>query len=378
MRVGVNGLFLIPGEVGGSEIYLAETLQALLRLRPEAELVFFTNQECDGFARALLGRHAGVRFEKLAVRAANRYARILAEQTLLPLRVRRAGVEVLWSPGYTMPAFAPCAQVVSLLDMQYRSHPDDLKPLARWTTHALVRMAVWRADRILAISEFSRDEIVREAGARPERIQVTPLGVDPVFGQDAGAGRRQEVRQRYLGAEVPFILSVAHAYPHKNLALLVKAFTRAAGRIPHHLLLVGKPRLGEPLLQEALGQAPAGRVHRVAGVARGDLVALFQAASVFAFPSLYEGFGLPLLEAMQAGTPALATGMGSTREVGGDTVRYIGGDDLPAWADALAEWASLAEPERLAVASRARKRAAGFTWERTAELTWQALQVARD
>jgi glycosyltransferase involved in cell wall biosynthesis len=260
--------------------------------------------------------------------------------------------------------------------MQYRTHPDDLSRVARWTTHALVSMAVRRAARILAISEFSRDEIVRETGVAAERIQVTPLGVDPRFGEDMGEARRADVRRRFVGADAPFFLSVAHSYPHKNLALLVQAFRLAAAEIPHRLLLVGKPRRGEPALQQALAAAPPVRVHRINSVSREDLIALYQASDAFVFPSLYEGFGLPLLEAMQAGVPALATGEGSTREVGGEACRYADGRDARAWAGALLDLARMEPATRRQLTEAGRARAAQFTWGRTAAITLQACREA--
>ena len=369
---GSDLLFLIPGEVGGSETYACETLRAIAAAEPGLPLHLVANRENYDFLRHRFSAHPQVAVHLLQVRASNRYARIIVEQTALPRLVKRIGADVLWSPGYTMPAAAPCAQVVSILDMQYRTHPDDLSAVARWTTHALVSMAVRRAARILAISEFSRDEIVRETGVAAERIQVTPLGVDPHFGADVGDARRADVRRRFLGEDAPFFLSVAHSYPHKNLPLLVNAFRLAAGDLPHRLLLVGKPRRGEPALQQALAAAPPGRVHRINGVSRDDLIALYQAADAFAFPSLYEGFGLPLLEAMQAGTPALATGEGSTREVGGDVCRYADGRDPRAWADALIALARMDPAARRQLIAPGRARAAQFTWAQTAAVTLRA------
>ncbi|HMP76462.1 MAG TPA: glycosyltransferase family 1 protein [Kiritimatiellia bacterium] len=377
MKVAVNLLFLIPGEVGGSETYVCETLRALAGTEPGVALHLVANRENYEFLRHRYSAHPHVVVHLLHVRAANRYARIIAEQTALPRLVKRLGADVLWSPGYTMPAVASCPQVVSILDMQYRTHPDDLSLVARWTTHALVSMAVRRAAHILAISEFSRDEIVRETGVAAERLQVTPLGVDPRFGEDVGDARRVDARRRFLGADSPFFLSVAHSYPHKNLPLLVNAFRLAAGDMPHRLLLIGKPRRGEPALQQALAAAPAGRVHRINGVSRDDLIALYQAADAFVFPSLYEGFGLPLLEAMQAGTPVLATGEGSTREVGGDACRYADGRDPGAWAAALLDLARMKPATRRQLTQAGRTRAAQFLWERTASLTLAALRSAR-
>lgn len=376
MKVAVNTLFFLPGEVGGSETYLCETLRAVAEGFPHIALQLVTNRENDAFLRENFSRFQQISFHPLPLSATNRFARILAEQTGLPQVLRSVRPDVLWSPGYTMPACAPCAQVVSILDMQYRAHPDDLSHLARWTTHALVSMAVHRADLILAISGFSRDEIVRETGAAALRIHVTPLGVDSQFGNDVGARRQAEARQKHVGVDGPFLLTVAHSYPHKNLALLVNAFRLIAEQVPHHLLLVGKPRRGESALQQALSAAPKDRVHRIDGVSREDLIALYQASDGFVFPSLYEGFGLPLLEAMLAGTPVLATGAGATREVGGDACAYADGRDVRAWSRAMLDLAQMDEAARILCVGAGRTQASRFTWATTASLTVSAWQAA--
>lgn len=376
MKVAVNTLFYLPGEVGGSETYLRETLLAVAKDFPEIQLQVVTNRENDAVLREEFSAHAQLSFHPLNLAATNRYARIIAEQTALPRLLKGLSPDLLWSPGYTMPARAPCAQVVSILDMQYRTYPEDLSHLARWTTHALVSMAVRRADEILAISEFSRNEIVRETGAAPERIHVTPLGVDPLFGTDVGVARKAEVRRRFVGSDAPFLLSVAHSYPHKNLPALVNAFRLIAGEIPHHLLLIGKPRRGEPALQQALSAAPAGRVHRVEGVSREELIALYQASSAFLFPSLYEGFGLPLLEAMLAGTPVLATGAGATREVGGAYCAYADGRDVRAWSKAVLDIVRMDDAQRASVIAAARTRALRFTWTESSARTVAAWRAA--
>ena len=136
MRIGVNTLFLIPGEVGGSEVYLRETLSAMVhRAEREVAWVIFTNRENDQMWRETLHAGGAVQFCSMDFSAANRVARVLREQFGLPSAARRAGLDVLWSPGYTAPLRCPCPQVVTLLDMQYRSHPDDFSWPARWGFH---------------------------------------------------------------------------------------------------------------------------------------------------------------------------------------------------------------------------------------------------
>ncbi len=360
MKIAVNTLFLIPGEVGGSETYLCETLGAMTRQHPEIELALVTNRENDALLRKLFGGFPQCTLHRLPVRAVNRYARIIAEQIWLPKIISRIKPDWLWSPGYTMPYWVPCRQVVSILDMQYRSHPDDLTPLARWTTHALVKMAARRADRIIAISEFSKREIVKHTGCPEDRIVVTPLGVDPGFG---------EALQPATAELQPYILSVANSYPHENLHRLVEAFGQLVDQIPHQLVLVGRPRLGEPQLARAIEQVPGDRIQRMAGLSREELITLYRAADLFVFPSLYEGFGLPVLEAMMAGVPVLTAREGSIPEIGGDDVVYADGRDSADLAGKMKSILAWRAEDRDLVIQRARQRAGQFTWPSTAKTT---------
>jgi glycosyltransferase involved in cell wall biosynthesis len=364
LRLGVNTLFYLPGEVGGSETYLLETLRALMR-RPDApDLVLFTNLENHRRLRAAFPRAELV---ESAVGATSRFARILAEQLRLPHLVRRARLDVLWSPGYTAPAVCACPQVVTVLDMQYKRFPQDVSWLAARAMDVLYPLAARRADAVAAISEFAKAEALRYLRLPPEKVAVTLLAADPAFGVPDGPPPRA-----VQGA--PYLLCVAHTYPHKNVALLVRAFTRIAAEIPHRLVLVGKARFGEPEVAAALADAPPGRVVRFQGLRRRELVALYQGADWFVFPSLYEGFGLPVLEAMCAGVPVLTTREASIPEVGGEAVRYADGRDEAAFAAALRAAADLPveEKERQAVAAKAR--AKGFTWDASAQRLWSVLK----
>ena len=367
LRLGVNALFYLPGEVGGSETYLLETLRALARRPDKPALVLFSNAENDGKLRA---EFPEAEVAATGTAAANRFARILVEQIRLPRLAKRARVDVLWSPGYTAPAVCPCPQVVSILDVQYKRFPADVSWLAARTMDVLYPLSARRCDAVVAISEFAKSEAVRFLGVPPDKVTATLLAADPAFGAPAGPPPAEL-------ADAPYLLCVAHTYPHKNVGLLVRAFNRIAPEIPHRLALVGKPRFGEPEVAAALKESPPGRVVRFPGLPRSDLIALYRNADWFVFPSLYEGFGLPVLEAMRAGTPVLATREASIPEIGGDCVRYADGRDEAAFAAALRAAANLPRDERARLAAAAKTRAEGFTWDASAGKLWRVLrQVA--
>jgi len=367
MRVGVNTLFLIPGEVGGSETYLRQTLRALAEFSPEVELVLFTNREGDSALRDDLSRFRQVEFVMLDFHAANRYMRIVREQTELPFRIRGTGIDLLWSPGYTAPRFCSCPQVTTILDMQYKTHPEDLSFLARMTTAVLIGVAARQSRRILTISEFSKREILKYTAAKPETISVTLLAADAAFSRELSAS---EVRRR-VGAltahDGRYILVASNTYPHKNVHAAVEGFGRLIDSLPHRLILVGHARLGEPAVRGAIAsRSDPSRIQRLDYVSREDLIALYQGADLFLFPSLYEGFGLPVLEAMMAGTPVVTTRMGAIPEIAGKHVVYFDHTVPGNLAAKIREILRWTEDERRDRCAQAREHAGRFSWRETA------------
>ena len=362
LRLGVNTLFYLPGEVGGTETYLLETLRALVRRPDRPDLVLFSNVENEGKLR---GEFPEAEVVAAGIGATNRFVRILAEQFQLPRLVKRSGVDVLWSPGYTAPFRCACPQVATMHDMQYKRFPADVTWLAARTMDVLYPGVARHCSALVAPTEFAKREIVAFTGAPADRVFVTLEGVDPLF------RKKQPVPDGVPPG--PFLLCVAHTYPHKNTALLVRAFNRVAAAIPHRLVLVGKARLGEAEVASAVQESPAGRVVRLPGLPWLELIGLYQAADWFVFPSLYEGFGLPVLESMCAGVPVLTTREASIPEIGGETVLYADGRDESAFAQALLAAVNLPRAERLRLVESAKQRAAAFTWEASAEKLWQVL-----
>jgi len=355
---------------GGTETYLCETLRAIAKQVPQLELVVFTNRENDRLFREILSGYSQLEFQKLNFFARNRYMRIIREQIELPLRAKLAHLDLLWSPGYTMPLFSPCSQVVTIHDMQYKRHPEDLKFQTRLITDILVRVAARRSCRVIAVSEFSKKEIVKYAFVSSDAVDVIYEGVDPAFAKRAPEETIKKNISHIVDAHQGYILCVANSYPHKNVHSLVTAFGRIFSDIPHQLVILGRPGLGEECLQKALETLPqSGRVTRLSHVSRDELIALYQGASLFVFPSLYEGFGLPVLEAMMAGVPVVTTRCGSIPEIGGDSVLYFDHNNQADLAKKICEMLDLNLGQEMAWIRRAALRAAKFTWERTAEET---------
>lgn len=374
MKIGVNTLFLIPGEVGGSETYLRDVLRHAVGHHTDVEWVLFTNQENHASFETAYGSVSHVRLWQTGIPARNRVARILREQFQLPWLARRAGIDVLWSPGYTAPAWTTCPQVVSVLDLQYREFPEDFSPLALLATKILVPIAVRVAKRIITLSSFSRDQILKVFAVSPEDVVPIHLAAAQEFGRQKDVQENSSRLTALVPGNDPYILCVANTYPHKNVHTLVRAFGMMKHRAKCRLVLVGGARRGEAMVQAAFDEIGGhDRVIRLESLSRADLVALYQGASVFAFPSLYEGFGLPVLEAMAGGIPVVTTERGPLREIGGDTVSYF--DETAAGlATQLDRVLSLSPEARVRIAASEQARAALFTWEKTADATVAVLR----
>jgi glycosyltransferase involved in cell wall biosynthesis len=266
--------------------------------------------------------------------------------------------------------------VISILDLQYRQFPHDFPPLARLALQILVPWTARRAAGILTLSEFARRQILDGLQLPPARVTVTPLAADPTFGAPIAPEERHRRLAGLLPDATPYLLCVANTYPHKNVPALVEAFARVQDRFPHRLVLVGIAGRDERVVRDRLQRlACRDRVLRLHHLSHDQMVALYQGADAFVFPSLYEGFGLPVLEALQAGVPLVASDAGPIPEVAGPGTTCVPGT-ADALADAVARVLVLTPQERQARVVVGRRHAATFTWEKTAAATLAALERA--
>lgn len=366
MRIGVNALFLVPGEVGGTEVYLRNNLREMARMYPQHTLVIFASRDNWQLLRDDLHSYGNSEIRILPFYAANRPLRIIFEQVVLPLYVASARLDVLWSPGYTAALLCPCPQVVTVHDLQYLSFPEDMTWLERKMLDFLVRGACWRCERILTVSSFSKSEIVRHKFAEEKKVFVVHSGVAPCFSENLDKSDR--VLPSDIPQGVPYILCVANTYPHKMVHLLAEAMVKLESKIPHYLFLVGKARRGEGKLQKVIELLEdKKRVVRISGLPFLDLVEVYKRADLFVLPSVYEGFGLPILEAMRAGIHTITTMEGSLAEVGGECATYVQEISGEGFARAIEEFFLRPAEEREAKQCLAKRWAERFTWQKSAE-----------
>ena len=367
-RVGINALYLVPGEVGGTEIYARELVAALATAHPDVGLTVFCGVEAAPVLRAA-GWPANVGVWRLPVRCAVKPLRIAAELELLPVAARRAGIELLHSLGTTTPLHGCGARVVTVHDLIYDWYPGSFPAPARYGLKALVPAGAHRAHRVQVSSHATRAEVVDRLGIPAAKIDVVPLALG--MRRAPAPTAPAELRRRLGLGDGPVVLSVAAALPHKNLDRLIRAFA-ALGDGAGRLAMVGHAgRETERLQAMAAECGVEERVRFTGWVSDADLEGLYALAAAFVYPSLHEGFGMPVLEAMRRGVPTAAADATSLPEVAGDAALMFDPRSVDAISVAIRTLLSdraLAED----LARRGPPRAALFGWERTAATAWES------
>lgn len=369
MRIGIDATAL-PLQPVGAGIYMINLVRALAAVNERDELVIFTHPA----GRKQMAVQESKRFRWAVVPDKSIPRRLLWEQIGLPRLVGKMRLDLLHSLHYTRPWRLPCRSVVTFHDMTFFLYPQ-LHTRSKQAFFPLtIRASARSADAIIAVSESTRADSIRLLGIPGEKIIATPLGVDPAFRPIRDLESLDVVRQRY---NLPdrFILYVGLVEPRKNLSGLIRAYRSALeGGIAHRLVVVG--RFGWSYQQvldeiEALGLQE--RVQFTGYIPQADLPIVYNLASLFVYPTLYEGFGLPALEAMACGTPVVTSNVASLPEIIGEAGVLIPPGDQQALSQALQD--VLSDPGlQTHLAIKGPQQASQFTWERTAR---QTLQVYR-
>jgi alpha-1,3-rhamnosyl/mannosyltransferase len=362
-RVGLNLLWLVPGVVGGTEEATVELLSALADDQPDD--IEWRLYALEAFAAAHPDLASRFPTRLLALRGKLKPLRVAAEGTWLANITKRDGLDMVHHLGGTIPARSHVPAIVTVHDLQPFDLPENFHPVKRAYLHRMVPRTVGRARLVLVHSEFVRRSVLERFSVAEGKVRVVPAGVRPLPPPKVA---RDELRERYELPEHWFVFP-AITYPHKNHVTLVRAFARVAEERPDvALVLTGRAAGAEGAVQHEIARLGlADRVRRTGRVARRDLLGLVAEADALAFPSRYEGFGLPVLEAMALGTPVIAAASTALPEVVGDAGRLVDPDDLDGWSSAMLEGLSADRRERWAAAGRVR--AAELSWAVAAKST---------
>ena len=356
MRIGIDARKFRDFGIG---TYIRNLLRELAALDTETEYVVLTKPR-DMEVVSVLGQNF-----RAVPDSSGQYS--IAEQLSVPIAVRRERLNLFHATHYVLPALTPSKSVVTIHDCIHLMFPEYTRNRLR---HAYARAALYTAahksDRIFTVSEQSKRDILKFFNVPPEKIVVTPNAIDDRFSAPPSEEHVVQTRERYQLSQ-SYLLYVGNIKPHKNLERLIEAFhlVRSQGRSELELIIIGDEISRLQSLRRAIHKYDIHRYVRFLGyVPDKTLAVLYRLASVFVFPSLYEGFGLPPLEAMASGTPVVTSNVSSLPEVAGNAAVLVD----PYRADSIADGIlSILRSTHLRDTLRARglERAQEYSWARS-------------
>jgi glycosyltransferase involved in cell wall biosynthesis len=357
-RIGIDARKLHDFGIG---TYIRNLLKQLARIDQATEYILLC-RPCD----LAIVNELGVNFRAVAESSPN-YS--LAEQVRIPVALRRERVDLFHAPHYVLPPLTQCKSVVTIHDVIHLLFPQYLPGRL---AHAYARASLWaaarRADRILTVSETSKHDILRRFKVPAEKIVVIYNAIDERFNVQPSREQVQRVRERYQLDE-QFVLYVGNIKPHKNLERLIDAFDRVrrSGFDHLRLLIIGDEISKYTALRRAVHVHKLHKAVRFLGfVPIETLAVLYRLADVFVFPSLYEGFGLPPLEAMASGAPVVTSNVSSLPEVVGDAALLVDPYDPESIADGIRQ--VLTDDDlRATLRARGFAQARQYSWQRSIE-----------
>ncbi|MDH4065112.1 MAG: glycosyltransferase family 4 protein [Acidobacteriota bacterium] len=340
----------------GIGTYVRNILVELHRLDEDTEYVVLCRAADAERARALAPRF------RIVVEEAEPYS--IGEQFRIPLRLARERVDLVHEPHYVLPPATRCRSVVTIHDCIHLMFPQYLPSrLGYLYARASMWTATRQAARVLTVSEASKRDILRYFDIPADKVQVIPNAIDERFLIAPDEATTDRVRQRYQ-LDHPFVLYVGNIKPHKNLERLIDAFGRARTEGPDGLTLVvvGDEVSKYPSLRQMVHRRKLDKHVRFLGFQPQETLASFyRLADVFVFPSLYEGFGLPPLEAMACGTPVVTSNLSSLPEVAGDAALLVDPYDVDAIAGGIVRVLG-DEPLRREMVAKGHARVRQFSW----------------
>ena len=358
MLIALNLLYLIPGVVGGTETYAVSLIQALAREDSENEYLVYLSSEAADIDVTPAPNFRRIVTPVVAMQRAMRYA---WEQAVLPMQLRSEKPALIHSLGYVIPLAASAPQVVTVHDVNFLGHSGRRTAIGRKAFGFFVEKTVKRASHIITVSEFSKREVVKYLHVDPARITAVHSAGRELTEPTAPASSLLEDIPR------PYIMAFSSLSAHKNIDRLISAFAKIAPDVPHSLVLVG--HLPEKGGVSATDHASiADRIIFTGFIPDADVDALLRSASLFAFPSLYEGFGLPVLDAQHAGVPVACSSAAALPEVAGEGALLFDPNSVDEMAEALKRGLLDMDLRNRLIAS-GNENASQYSWDRTARET---------
>ncbi|SPP99642.1 Glycosyl transferase group 1 [Candidatus Sulfobium mesophilum] len=363
VRIGINALYLLPGRVGGSEIYIRNLVKHLAGTGGNNAFVIFTNQESAG---AFDDAGPGVEIVLCPIQASSRPVRILWEQLVLPFQILRHKIDILFSAGMTAPLLCPIPSVLAIFDLLHVLQPQNFPRVYLLFLKTIIYLSAKSADGIVTISRKVMDDILKFYRVPGVKIAVTYLAVDHNTFFPREAKEVEDVRAKYSLPE-RFILYAAASLPHKNHARLFEALRilKERGRGTALVLTGARDKGYDAVAQIIRKMGLETDVVFTGWLPFEDIAPIYCASDALVFPSLNEGFGMPIIEAMACGVPVTCSSIEPLPEVAGDAAYYFDPYDPVSIADGITAVISDSDLRRVLI-EKGFRRAAKFSWENTA------------
>jgi glycosyltransferase involved in cell wall biosynthesis len=364
MHVGLNAQLLSLAENyrgAGISWYIYNLLRQLPRIDPSNRFSVFLNE------RQYVDERVDLHYTRWP--AQQPLARIVWEQLILPAQLRRQKVDLIHAMAFAGPLLFNGPMVVTVYDLSFLRFPRAFRPWNRWYLSQFTRWSAHRARHVIAISESTRQDVINFLGMPSDRVEVVYCGADPLF-HSLPPEQIQAFRKQHNLPD-KFVLFLGTLEPRKNLDRLLRAYAGWWQMDPDAPYLVIAGAQGwyyDAVLSLVHSLGVAERVIFLGYVPREDLPLLYNSADMFVYPSLFEGFGLPVLEAMACGVPVITSNVSSLPEVAGEAAVLIDPTDTDELRESLLSlWRD--SDQRRNLAARGKKQASHFTWERAAEQT---------
>lgn len=363
-RIGINLLYINPKLAGGSVTYALKLIKEISLLDTQNKYVIYINKECQSI-NFEVGNNFEIRvlnFEYSSV-----YLRYFWEQIILPFYVFRDKIDLLHSLGYVTPLITTAKKIVSILDINYKGHSNNMSASKRFLLGSMVNLSAMFCSKIITISEFSKRQIVKYTSTKNEKVIVTLLsGSSDVLLEDIQ--KTKTLLQKY-NIFTNYIVAFSSPSPHKNIERLIDAVSEILkNKSDLKLVLVGHQHKSEILIKRIEEVNLQDKVIFTGFVPDEDIQPLMANAKLFVFPSLYEGFGIPLLDAQACQVPVVSSNAGSLREVGGDAALYFDPENTIEMSDVISK---VLESDSIAsdIIKKGLRNRENFSWKETAQQT---------
>jgi len=369
MKIGLNLLYLRPGIVGGTEAYATGLIYELKKRLNSESLWLFINKETK---EARLFTNLDIKTIVCPIPAKLRFIRYFYEQFILPLQIKTKKIDLLHSLGYIQPIFVSCKSVVTIHDLNYMNIGEYMSPLRRNILKYFITRSARRSDHIITVSNFSKNQIVKTLNIPPNKISVTYNSIK----RRPDLTLEFDILAKEYNIKKPYIFALGSLSPHKNMERLVEAFLilKKGRKFKGQLVIAGHiPKMKDNVDSLIRIMGLKNDIVTTGYVSDLHISTLYKNAEIFVFPSLYEGFGIPVLEAFYYGIPVACSNVSAIPEIAGDAAVYFNPKDSYDIANAI-DYLFNNKEERFYIISKGRERLNLFTWENAADMTIKVYQ----